>query len=162
MKSWESNVVSVGYSAVHREREYTAALIFSFSFPCFSRRFKWSVFCFFLQTCPVLLLFILSVEAKYQLGNITEVCEKRTALASIHARSTPDYLWWNCDPSPGTAHAFPVYTFFECFHVRTRYFEDILGKMLRMSGYFAGCQWRNISHRLHEKYMRRRAWTCSH
>lgn len=56
----------------------------------------------FLQTSPNI----------YKLGNTTEVLEERTALASIHARSTPEYLWWNCDPSRGTAHDFPICIFF--------------------------------------------------
>lgn len=56
---------------------------------------------FFLQTCSNI----------YKLGNTTEVLEERTVLASIHARSTLEYLLWNCDPSRGTAHDFPIYIF---------------------------------------------------
>lgn len=90
---------------------FLAAVICSFIYSLPSRDLGFLfIYSFILQTCPALLAFVLSVEEKYQLGNNTEVCEERTALASIHARSTPGYLLWNCDPT-----CFPHLYFLQVF-----------------------------------------------
>ncbi len=146
MRSRERAMVPV-YSLPHTQRENTPPVWFSNSdFPLFLRRGdlsvclflspRWAVYFVFLCVCVCVFLadlpgafaffFVLSVDANYQLGIIIEVCEGRTALASIHARSTPGYLLWNCDPSRDTAHVFPISTFPKCFHVRTGYFRGYL------------------------------------
>lgn len=81
------------------ERENTAPLRFSDSdVPAFSSEVI-SQFVYSLLNRDLVFLGVFFVVVYlqtspniYKLGNTTEVLEERTALASIHARSTPEYL----------------------------------------------------------------------
>lgn len=176
MRSGESRIASL-LTATHRKSIhhrfdflFQNCLGFFFSPRCFvclffaskPRSFFVCLFVF-LQTCSVFVLFVRSVVAKYQLGNITEVCEERAALASIHARSTLGYLLWNCEHSWGTVQHMLCLAVLSsrCLHVRTRCFEDIFGKMLWIVWLF--CRMSSTQHlSLHGKHMRGRAWTSRH